>query len=162
MAIYKIKRFSFFDKLKNIFSNNESQKQVTKNQVSSSTKRSIQKDIITFEEGYNKDYYPALVVIGIKSDKSLPNDGWDSFIEYFRKNGLFKKGGSLIGIHELSKKDNVNGENGSNVVVLEFDKDTEIDSGTRLMFRDYIKWPEDFFCTYNQFYTWYKSGKNIK
>lgn len=126
-----------------------------------SVPKEIVDDEITFAEGYNSDYWPAVVIVGIKDDPSKPHNGWVETVELLRKKGLFTKGGTLEAIHHLSYKDNVNGKGGSNVVVLVFSKDTDISSYVRLSLGDHMKWPEDFFCSYNNYYTWYKSGKQL-
>ena len=117
---------------------------------------------ITFEEGYNANYWPALVVIGIKNGKNTGDGDWTKFVDQFMvTHNFFNKGGKLENIYTLSPKDNVNGNNGSNVVVLKFSNDTDIDTGARLYYHNNFIWPEDFFCFHNQYYTWYKSGKKL-
>lgn len=160
MKIIRQKNYSIFDSLKNIFSSNKSKEEISN--TITTTKPPIKMDYITFKEGYEKDYWPALVVLGIKSEYDKVDGGWTRFVnEFMRGAGFFDKGGELIGIHELSKEDNVNGKNGANILVLEFSKNTKINSGTRLAYGKNFKWPEDVFCDYNSYYTWYKSGKEL-
>ena len=138
-------------------------KEITKTESKPSTTPStpVKRDFITFEEGYENQYWPAVVILGISSSKDEEDGGWNEFAGWMKRNGFFDKGGKLIGIHELSKKDNVNGENGANMVVLEFSPDTVINIGMRYYYRDNFRWPSDVFCSFNSFYTWYKSGKNL-
>lgn len=163
MIILRNKTYSFLDTLKNVFSSNKNQEDVLRIEKSSTSlmNKNIDFSEITFKEGYEKDYWPALVVIHIKSDEKEPYGGWVKFTEAMAKKGLFKKGGALTEIHPLSISDNVSGKNGASAVVLVFSKDTEISSSVRLAHRDYFKWPEDFFNLQNSFNTWYKSSKNI-
>ena len=162
MIVRRQKNYSFFDKIKNLFSSNKSQKEIADSSATSTNKLPIKTDYITFKEAYEKDYWPALVVLGIKSDSNKADGGWTSFVNDWMKGaGFFDKGGELIGIHELSKEDNVNGKNGANMLILEFSKDTKVNSGTRLVYGNNFKWPEDVFCDYNSYYTWYKSGKEL-
>lgn len=165
MIILRDKNYSF-TWLKNLFSSNKNQKEITKSDSSdSSPEPNIKKKVIysdiTFKEGYDKDYWPALVVLGIKSDETRPNGGWEQISDWMSRNGFFEKGGALTEIHPLSYKDNVNGKNGASATVLVFSNDTKISSGKRLAYAQNFKWPEDFFNTYNDFYTWYKSGKDL-
>ena len=161
--IIKRKTFSFFDKIKNFFTSNKSKKEITKTEapVSSVSVTPVERDFITFAEGYEEDYWPAVVIIGISSTEGEPDGGWMAFADWMKRNSFFERGGRLIGIHELSKDDNVNGKNGANMIVLEFSPDTKISSAARLQYGNNFKWPEDVFCSYNSYYTWYKSGKNL-
>ena len=116
---------------------------------------------ITFEDAYKADYWPALVVFGLKNDNT-PDGGWTNFVTGFMStHGFFDKGGGLENIYALSKSDNVNGSSGANVVILKFTSDTKINTSVRSYYRDNFKWPEDVFCFYNNYYTWYKSGKRL-
>lgn len=163
MIVKRQRTYSLFDKIKNLFSSNKDEIEITKTELTSATTSSIpvKRDFITFKEGYENEYWPAIVILGISSSKDDPNGGWNEFAGWMKRNRFFDKGGKLIGIHELSKKDNINGENGANMVVLEFSPDTVINTSVRLHYRDNFRWPEDIFCDYNSYYTWYKSGRNL-
>ena len=156
MIILREKEYSLFDSIKNIFSSNKTQKDFIEEKKK---KEPVKLDYITFAEGYEKNYWPALVTFGISSDKSKSDGGWFEIAEYLKTKGMFNKGGDLIGIHELS--DNIKGKNGACVVVLEFSKETDINSSVRLSYSKNFKWPEDVFCDYNTYYTWYKSGLKL-
>ena len=161
MIVKRMKAFSLLGKLKNIFTSDKSKEEVGGVMIKKPS-IPVKRDYITFEEGYNKDYWPALVVVRIKSEENKVDGGWTDFVySMMHPKNFFKSGGELIGIHELSKKDNVNGNSGSNAVVLVFSGNTKIDSAVRLAYSKYFKWPEDFFSDYNSFYTWYKSGKKL-
>ena len=96
--------------------------------------------------------------LGIKGDSTKPDHGWSDMENWMISKG-FISNGKLIAAHELS--DNVNGNDGLTVTVLEFSKNTKISSGIRLAFSQNFKWPEDFFTKVNNYYTWYKSGDKI-
>jgi len=161
--IIKRKQFSFIDKIKNFFTSNKEKKEITKVETPSSPTSSTpaKRDFITFEEGYKRNYWPAVVILGISSTEGEEDGGWRGFADWMKRNNFFEKGGKLIGIHELSKNDNVNGQDGANMVVLEFSSDTVISPRTRIQYGKNFKWPEDVFCDYNSYYTWYKSGKKL-
>lgn len=159
MIVLRNKEFSLLGTIKNLFSDGKSQKEVM--DKSSAPKKPVVYSEITFKEGYEQDYWPALVVVHIKSSDKEPNGGWETFTEWMQRNKFFEKGGTLTEIHPLSYKDNVNGKEGASAVVLVFSKDTKISSYARALYTQNFKWPEDFFCTYNSYYTWYKSGKDL-
>ena len=152
--IIKRKNFSFINSIKNIFSNKKKENK----QISEITSDKVICDKITFFEGYKNDYWPALVCLGIKGDSTKPDHGWSVMENWMISKG-FISNGKLIAAHELS--DNVNGNDGLTVTVLEFSKNTKISSGMRLAFSQNFKWPEDFFTKVNNYYTWYKSGDKI-
>ena len=159
MIVLRNKTFSLFKSIKNLFSAGKTQKEVM--DQSNSRKQNVLYRDITFREGYEKSYWPALVVLHIKSAENKHNGGWEEMADWMLRNKFFEKGGTLTEIHPLSYKDNVNGKNGASAVVLVFSKDTKISSYTRLLYGQNFKWPEDFFCSYNNYYTWYKSGKEL-
>lgn len=130
-------------------------------QVKPATKQqpdNIKLDDITFKEGYDADYWPALVCIGIAPDPKNPVQDWVKMGKWVQESGLINNG-YIVAAHRLS--DNIKGDKGSTVTVIEFSKGTTINSAQRLKYTEIFKWPEDFFNSYNSYQTWYKSGKLV-
>lgn len=146
MIISRRKNFGIVDKISSLFKNN--------NTSQSSGITTIKVDKITFSDLVKKDYWPALVTLGIKdNDDGTPDHGWSKFNDWLKKSNMIS-GGNLIAVHVLS--DNVNGDKGAAANVLEFSKGTKINTSTRLAYSNNFKWPEDFIYNYK---SWYKSGK---
>lgn len=146
MIISRRKNFGIVDKISSsLFKNNTSQ---------SSGITTIKVDKITFSDLVKKDYWPALVTLGIKDkDDGTPDHEWSKFNDWLKKSNMIS-GGNLIAVHVLS--DNVNGDKGAAANVLEFSKGTKINTSVRLSYSNNFKWPEDFIYNYK---SWYKSGK---
>lgn len=145
-----IKYLHFLKKSKSVDDNNNT-KEATIKDLSNST--SIRIDKIKFSDLEEKDYYPALVTLGIKGvDDGTPDHSWNKFDSWLKKVNMIS-GRDLIAVHVIS--DNVKGDKGLSVNVLEFSPGTKINSGMRLAYGENIKWPKDFIQNYS---SWYISG----
>lgn len=112
---------------------------------------------ITFKEMEDDDYYPSLVVMGLKisNNPMKLKEEWKELFDNLNNKGLFN--GNKYNIMAARKlSDNIKGNNGLSCYYIKFTPDTDINSGIRLSYGDRLKWADDF--AYN-YWSWFKSGK---
>lgn len=114
---------------------------------------------IEYRKMAEEGYYPSLVFVGLKMKDDNDQEGlrkdWDTMMTNLNNRGLFVGNNyKLMAARRLS--DNIKGNNGLTCYYVKFTPDTKINSGTRLVYGDKIKWADDF---QNNYKSWYKSGR---
>lgn len=162
MKVVRQKSFSWFESLfkkKTTVENNKTQEVKVPE-----SKKIVYKDVKFIDgcklvDAGHYDNEATICTLGLYMEDYGTEAAGKELEDILKKFGVISENNRIIEINRLLQSDNVNGSRGADVYVVLFEK--PYDRVKRMVFGDKMKTPEDFFYS-NNYYTWYKSGKDLK